>query len=101
MERGRWVHHPAKASVELIWVTTHNLMHQVRVRWKQAEGVFVQGVSKKYDKSIVELVQSQNEEHEGNHDQGEDGFPPQHSGRHRQFGVLQSLRLVNGQARLK
>jgi hypothetical protein len=95
-EGERWsaddgVHHPAKASVELIWVTTHNLMHQVRVRWKQAEGVFVQGVSKKYDKSIVELVQSQNEEHEGNHDQGEDGFPPQHGGRHRVYSGFSDI----------
>ncbi len=53
--------------------------------------MFVQGVSKKYDKSVVELVKSQNEEHEGNHDQGEDGFPPQHGGRRRENSGFSDL----------
>ena len=53
--------------------------------------MFIQSVSKKYDKSVVELVQSQNEEHEGNHDQGEDGFPPQHGGSRRENSGFSDL----------
>jgi hypothetical protein len=54
-----------------------------------SHGNVAQGIGKKYDKSVIEFVPSQNEEHEGNNDQGEDGFPSQHDGRPSTNGVHQ------------
>ncbi len=59
-------------------MTTHNLQIAVRVDAARWICHCLQDVGEKNNESVVELVGSQYDEHQGNNYKGENGLPSQH-----------------------
>jgi hypothetical protein len=59
------------------------------IAFEKSRAQLSQSVSEENDKGVVELVESQNYEHECNHHQGEDGLPAQHDDRFKKLLQLQ------------